>query len=59
MNRVKAVLAHVICVPPLVCHAQQTLPDAPSPTRSASQARPTLPLPKASDLKPTSSVPMA
>lgn len=35
MNRVKAVLAQVICVSPLVCHAQQTLPDAPSPTRSA------------------------
>jgi hypothetical protein len=35
VNRVKAVLAHVICVLPAVCHAQQTLPDAPSPTRSA------------------------
>jgi hypothetical protein len=35
VNRVKAVLAHVICVSPLVCHAQQTLPDAPSPAAAA------------------------
>lgn len=45
MKRVKAVLAHVVCILPSLCHAQQKLPDAPSPTRSAvaspSYSRPT------------------